>query len=166
MPPSQRKKCPKPHHFRCVCPLTPLVLESRFGDKPVKFQVVCPQNGTAVLKGLRHVLEESGSEIHPRGCVISSPVWYGSTALFSINMYLVSDSTSKSCVPNYPLHGSAVLKGSTAHRDWPKQALLKTTVCTCCSYLQWCCSRCLREAFRIFVSGTRHLIFFIYYGGQ
>ena len=31
---------------------TPLVLESRFGDKPVKFQVACPQNGTAVLKGL------------------------------------------------------------------------------------------------------------------
>ena len=29
-----------------------LVLESRFGDKPVEFQVVCPQNGTAVLKGL------------------------------------------------------------------------------------------------------------------
>ena len=32
-------------------PSTPLVLESRFGGKPVKFQVVCPQNGTAVLKG-------------------------------------------------------------------------------------------------------------------
>ena len=30
-----------------------LVLRSRFGDKPVKFQVVCPRNGTAVLKGLR-----------------------------------------------------------------------------------------------------------------
>ena len=28
------------------------LLESRFGDKSVKFQVVCPQNGTAVLKGL------------------------------------------------------------------------------------------------------------------
>ena len=26
--------------------------QSRFGDKPVKFQVVCPQNGTAVSKGL------------------------------------------------------------------------------------------------------------------
>ena len=32
--------------------LTPLEPESRFGDKPLKFQVVCPQNGTAVLKGL------------------------------------------------------------------------------------------------------------------
>ena len=27
--------------------------QSRFGDKPVKFQVVFPQNGTAVLKGLK-----------------------------------------------------------------------------------------------------------------
>ena len=26
--------------------------QSRFGDKPLKFQVVCPHNGTAVLKGL------------------------------------------------------------------------------------------------------------------
>ena len=32
--------------------LTPLGPQSRFGDKPFKFQVVCPQNGTAVLKGL------------------------------------------------------------------------------------------------------------------
>ena len=32
--------------------LTPLEPQSRFGDKPVKFQIVCPQNGTAVLKGL------------------------------------------------------------------------------------------------------------------
>ena len=30
-----------------------LELQSRFGDKPVKFQVFCPQNVTAVLKGLR-----------------------------------------------------------------------------------------------------------------
>ena len=31
--------------------LTLLEPQSRFGDKAVKFQVVCPQNGTAVLKG-------------------------------------------------------------------------------------------------------------------
>ena len=31
--------------------LTLLEPQSRFGDKPRKFQVVCPQNGTAVLKG-------------------------------------------------------------------------------------------------------------------
>ena len=31
-------------------PHTPLEPQSRFGDKPVKFQVVFPQNGTAVLK--------------------------------------------------------------------------------------------------------------------
>ena len=29
--------------------------QSHFGDRPVKFQVVCPQNRTAVLKGLRAV---------------------------------------------------------------------------------------------------------------
>ena len=33
--------------------LTLLEPESRFGDKAFKFQVVCPQHGTAVLKGLR-----------------------------------------------------------------------------------------------------------------
>ena len=32
--------------------LTLLELQSRFGDNPVNFQVVCSQNGTAVLKGL------------------------------------------------------------------------------------------------------------------
>ena len=26
------------------------------GDKPLKFQVVCPQNGAAVLKGLKHLV--------------------------------------------------------------------------------------------------------------
>ena len=32
--------------------IAPLILESRFGDKPVKFQVVYHRNGSAVLKGL------------------------------------------------------------------------------------------------------------------
>ena len=36
--------------------LTPLEPQSHVGDNPVKFQVVCPQNGTAVLKGLRVVV--------------------------------------------------------------------------------------------------------------
>ena len=35
-----------------VTDLTLLEPQSRFGDKPLKFQVPCPQNGTAVLKGL------------------------------------------------------------------------------------------------------------------
>ena len=34
------------------CKLTLLEPHPRFGDAPLKFQVVCPQNGTAVLKGL------------------------------------------------------------------------------------------------------------------
>ena len=33
--------------------ITLLEPQSRFGDRPVKFQVVCPQNGTAVLKGVK-----------------------------------------------------------------------------------------------------------------
>ena len=42
-----------------ICPvnyqvLTHLEPQSRWGDKPLKFQAVCPQNGTAVLKGLNH----------------------------------------------------------------------------------------------------------------
>ena len=36
-------------------PLTHLELQSHFGDKPLKLLVVCPQNGTAVLKGLRRL---------------------------------------------------------------------------------------------------------------
>ena len=32
--------------------LTLLELQSHFGDNPLKFQVVCPQIGTAVLKEL------------------------------------------------------------------------------------------------------------------
>ena len=33
--------------------LTLLEPQSRFGDRPLNFRVVCPQHGTAVLKGLR-----------------------------------------------------------------------------------------------------------------
>ena len=40
------------HDKRQYGSLTLLELQSRFGDKPVKFGVICPQNGTAVLKGL------------------------------------------------------------------------------------------------------------------
>ena len=40
---------------RIDLPLTLLEPQSRFGDKLVKFQVVCLQNGTAVLKGLTQI---------------------------------------------------------------------------------------------------------------
>ena len=41
------------HGERFVSPLTfQFRLQSRYGDKPINFQVVCPQNGTAVPKGL------------------------------------------------------------------------------------------------------------------
>ena len=46
-------------HFDLIVSLTPLEPQSCFGDKPPKFQVVCPQNGTAVLEGL--------SILHSRG---------------------------------------------------------------------------------------------------
>ena len=36
----------------CELYLNLLEAQSCFGDKPVKFQVVCPQNGASVLKGL------------------------------------------------------------------------------------------------------------------
>ena len=39
---------------------TPLEPQSRCGDKPLEFQVICPQNGAAVLKGFR------GSTPHPK----------------------------------------------------------------------------------------------------
>ena len=37
--------------------VTLLEPQSAFGDKLLKFQVVCPQNGTAVLKGLIAILQ-------------------------------------------------------------------------------------------------------------
>ena len=37
--------------------LTPLEPQSRFGDKIVKFQVICPQNATAVLRGLNRTYD-------------------------------------------------------------------------------------------------------------
>ena len=59
------------HHLRCasrVPPLTLLGLQSRFGDSLLKFPVICPRNGTAVLNGLRHGVEKLGSRIRPTRC--------------------------------------------------------------------------------------------------
>ena len=42
--------------------LTLLEPQSRFGDQPLKLQVVCPQNGTAVLKGLIFAASEKERE--------------------------------------------------------------------------------------------------------
>ena len=50
--------------------LTPLEPQSRFGDKPLKYQVVCPQNGTAVLKGLRL------SNCLPKRSLVDSGWWW------------------------------------------------------------------------------------------
>ena len=37
--------------------------QSRFGDRPLKFQVVCPQNGTAVLKGLKRYAQSTRTHV-------------------------------------------------------------------------------------------------------
>ena len=64
--------------------LTLLEPKSRFGDRPVKFQVVCPQNGTAVLKGLSENKEliadfSTLSHMECRRWVIDIYTWYMST---------------------------------------------------------------------------------------
>ena len=47
---------------------------SRFEDKPVEFQVVCPQNGTAVLRGLHLIFtnppEENNAQKQTRMYVV------------------------------------------------------------------------------------------------
>ena len=39
--------------------LTPFGLQSRCGDESLKFQAVCPQSGTAVLKGIYAIAKKS-----------------------------------------------------------------------------------------------------------
>ena len=56
--------------------------QSRFGDKPVKFQVVCPQNGTAVLKGLSLLAikmkgTNRGEQGGGRACYVTPDMSYG-----------------------------------------------------------------------------------------
>ena len=47
---------PVPYEMVMISGPAKSVLEPQFcfGDKPVKFQVICPQNGAAVLKGLKN----------------------------------------------------------------------------------------------------------------
>ena len=46
--------------------ITRLALQSRFGDKPLEFRVMCPQNGTAVLKGGQEWDEEKNKQNKPK----------------------------------------------------------------------------------------------------
>ena len=62
----------------------PLEPQSRLGDKPVKIQVVCPQNGTAALKGLSRYIPplRVGSSVRQLVSVLAEYVlvpgtWYG-----------------------------------------------------------------------------------------
>ena len=47
--------------------LTPLELQSRFGGKPIKFQVRCPQNGTAVRKRVKGFLRPPRVKLRVKG---------------------------------------------------------------------------------------------------
>ena len=49
---NKRYVCDAILRSRVIRVVTLLEPQSRFGDKPVIFQAVCPQNGTAVLKGI------------------------------------------------------------------------------------------------------------------
>ena len=60
--------------------LTLLERQSRFGDKPPKFQVVCPQNGTAVLNGLTLV----GLPF-----VTAQTAWQASTSMSPMHIVLI-----------------------------------------------------------------------------
>ena len=44
-----------PRYYREITPLTLLGPQPRFGDEPLNFEVICPQNGTAVPKELSTV---------------------------------------------------------------------------------------------------------------
>ena len=46
--------------------LTLLEPQSRYGDNRLKLQVVCPPNGTAVLKGLKAILNMCARSLAPR----------------------------------------------------------------------------------------------------
>lgn len=70
--------------------MTLLEPQSRDGGKPLIFQVVCPQNGTAVLKGF-----ESLEETHKLkrctsftvSCVLGD---VGTHAIFGVRLYLIA----------------------------------------------------------------------------
>ena len=49
-----------------------LAQQSRFGNTPVKFQVVCTQNGTAVLEGIT-VIKWGASDLSYPMCAMSTP---------------------------------------------------------------------------------------------
>ena len=83
-------------------PLTHLEPQSRCGDKPLKFQVVCPQNGTAVLKGLttrqNHYNKAKRDLDAPKKdrppyvwhlCTLSRSKYVGTVALPQSSTYLV-----------------------------------------------------------------------------
>ena len=66
----------------------PLELQSHLGENPSKFQVVCPQNGTAVIEGLTETLPCSVVTFvyycHPQLYYHSVPQY---NQLFSINFH-------------------------------------------------------------------------------
>ena len=56
--------------------LTPLEPQSRFGDKVLEIRVNCPQNGTAVLKGLSRRVALLNSSVR-RFSIVFRRFWVG-----------------------------------------------------------------------------------------
>lgn len=63
-------------HFADPFRTTAVVSKSRFGDKLVKFLVICAHNGTAVLKGLKFDFFRSSRSMHARSCM--GMFWFSS----------------------------------------------------------------------------------------
>ena len=86
--------------------LTLLEPQSRFGDKPLKCQVVCPQNETAVLKGLMSCI------IHPSP---SFSAWY--VHQMSGILGIMSDQTSTAQWKSVKFYGYLTTRPNL-HVNW------------------------------------------------
>ena len=98
--------------------------QSRFGDKPLKLQVVCPQSGTAVLKGLSLLFGLASGMIYIYGLVL---VRKQLGVLFLLGSFHIPSATL--CAMTYAVNRMQPISGET---------------CTA--------SRRVREAFDIFLS--------------
>ena len=80
--------------------LTPLEPQSRFGDKLLEIRLVCPQNGTALLKGLRRSAIFGETRKEHVDTHSSSYFWYYSVAsIDTIRFFLGGGRGSVSASP-------------------------------------------------------------------
>ena len=108
------------HVFPSLEALTLLDSQSRFGDKPIKLQVVCPQNGAAVLKGLTYYF---------LSC--SNPTFFPS--FFHVPCYQKNNFIHflSSFLPPYVLSFSAAEHGTPGVSPTPRSWKSKTATGTC-----------------------------------